>query len=143
MTLSRLMPAAALVTLSACTDAHNPISLVQLKELSPGDAQALAATPFDPGAAVTVRGNATTVVFGENVGMIAVRSGAEKYLFATAAAKDLARQKFSPLTIGPGEEVVVTGILANGGRRISGSIAARADTIAGAGGNRIFARAAL
>lgn len=147
MKLSAFLLAASITLLQGCGDSNVFASLVQAKQLSPEAGKALAAMPFDSGAAVTVHGRATILLFGDpgTMGMIAVQAmeGAGKYAFSTAATKDLAKQGFSRFSLKPGAEILVTGVLAKGGQGIEGFTAARADKIATFDGTVMFDRAAL
>jgi hypothetical protein len=115
---------------------------MQTKELSPEAADALAAISFDSAAPVTVQGRVTTLRFSEPpaTGVMILHAGDAKYAFATAATRDMAKQGFNRFTLQPGEEVIVTGVLAKGGQNIEGLIAARAETIALRDGRTVFDR---
>ncbi len=102
----------------------------------------LSALKFDPRAPVSIRGRIATLVFPEGtVGMVVVESGADRYAFSTAGVPALAKQGFTRFTAKPGQEVIVTGVLAEGGAKIGpGAIAARADTINKIDGSLLFKR---
>ena len=109
--------------------------------------QQLSAMRFDSASPVTVRGRVATLVWPEGVSgmmVVEVNGGAEKYAFSTAGVPAMAKQGFSRLTMRPGEEVIVTGVLATGGQKIGpGFTAARADLITKSDGNRVFDRTRL
>jgi hypothetical protein len=119
----------------------------QGKQLPSSVAMQLAALSFDGGAPVTIRGRVTTLFFGTPgpAGMMGVDAieSSDKYVFSTAQTKDMAKQGFSRYTLSPGEEVLVTGVLAKDGQRFAGFIAARADIVMTTNGRRIFDRATL
>jgi hypothetical protein len=108
---------------------------------------AAAALSFDPRSTVTVRGRLAGIVFGArgSGGLIVVesREARKKYAFATAETREMVRQGFSRFSRQPGDEVIVTGELANGGQTIEGWTAARATRIAIPDGRVIFDRAAV
>jgi hypothetical protein len=110
-------------------------------------AQQLSAMAFDSGSPVTVRGRVATLVWPEGSSgmmLVEVNGGSEKYAFSTARVPQMARQGFSRFTMQPGQEVVVTGVLAAGGQKIGpGFIAARADLITKSDNTRAFDRARL
>lgn len=138
--------AGSLAILAGCSGADELKNLVQLKELPPEAGVALASMRFDAGTPVQVRGPVTTLLFAKpgTTGAIVIHTTAgEKYVFATAATPVLARQGFSRFSLQPGQEVIVTGVRAEGARTIDGLQAARADGIATADGRRLFDRAAL
>jgi hypothetical protein len=117
---------------------------LQLKELGPADAAELAGMSFDPGAKVTVRGRVTTLFFGEPgaTGMMIVHTAdeAQQYAFSTSSTKELAGQGFSRFSVGPGEEVMVTGVTTRDGKKLRGFTAARADSISKADGKKLYDR---
>ena len=110
-------------------------------------AQTLAGMSFDSGVGLTIRGRVTTVVWPEgSAGMMLVEAvgTSEKYAFSTAGVPALAKQGFTRFAVKPGEEVIVTGVLANGSPKIGpGFSAARADLITRADGSRLFDRTLL
>src|ERR1700732_27231 len=108
-----------LAVLVGCRDLDELKNSVQLKELSPADAAALAEMSFDPTAPVTVRGTVSTLFFGPpgTTGMMAIHSGTQRFVFSTAPTKVLAGQGFTRFSMKPGEDVVVTGVLAKGGEK--------------------------
>jgi hypothetical protein len=136
--------AASFVFLSGCDHLDALKNSVQLKELGKADAAELAETPFDPGAKLIVRGRVTTLFFSEpgSTGMMIVHTddGSQSYAFSTSSTKELARQGFSRFSIGPGEEIVVTGVTARDGKKLRGFTAARADTILKADGKKLYER---
>ena len=96
-------------------------------------AQALAAMPSDRGVPLTIHARVTTLVWPEgSSGMILVEAvaGGEKYAFSTARVADMTRQGFTRFALRPGQEVILTGVLANGSPKVGpGFHAARADLI--------------
>ncbi len=144
-TLAVIALTLSMAAMLACSDSHVLIGLVQAKELKPDSAAALAAMPFDWGAPVTVRGTVSTLFFGPPGagGMIVVHGNTGVYAFSTAGTRDMAKQGFTRFTMKPGQQVTVIGILAEGGAKIEGLTAARADTITTNSGQRLFDRAAL
>ena len=131
-----------ITTLSGFAQVPNPETVALTNA-----AQALAALSFDAGAGLTIRGRVTTLVWPErSAGMIlveAVGSG-EKYAFSTAGVPAMGKQGFTRLTLKPGDEVIVTGVMANGSPKIGpGFNAARADLITRADGTHVFNRTLL
>lgn len=111
-------------------------------------AQQLAAMPFDSNAPVTVHGRVAMIVHAlpRMTGMMIVEDtgSGQRYAFSTAGTRDMAKQGFSRFTMHPGEELIVTGVLAKDGQKIGpGFTAARADTITKSDGIRVFDRSAL
>jgi hypothetical protein len=110
-------------------------------------ARQLSAISFDSGSPVTVRGQIATLVWpegGSGMILVYVNGGGEKYAFSTAKVAQLAKQGFSRFTVHPGEEVIVTGVLASGGQKIGpGFTGARADVITKSDGTRVFDRSRL
>jgi len=83
-----------------------------------------------------------------SAGMILVEAigTSEKYAFSTAGVPAMAKQGFTRFTLKPGDEVIVTGVLANGSPKIgpgSGFYAARADLITKSDGTHVFDRTRL
>jgi len=117
----------------------------QLKELTPDAAAGLASISFDSGAPVTVHGHVTTLLFSEpgSAGAMVVHGEEGNFAFATAATRDLAKQKFTRFSLKPGEEVIVSGVAASSGERINGLTPARADMVKTSDGQTLFDRAAL
>ena len=118
----------------------------QAKQLPPEASATLAAMPFDA-APVTVRGRITMALFGVpgTASMITVESttGPEKYVFLTAPTRDMAKQGFTRNSIGPGNEITVTGVSARDHATIEDFLAARADSIALSDGKVVFDRSDL
>ena len=109
-------------------------------------AQTLAAMSFDAGTGLTIRGRVTSLVWPErSAGMILVDAvGGEKYAFSTAGVPAMAKQGFTRFTVKPGDEVIVTGVTANGSPKIGpGFNAARANLITLADGTHLFDRTLL
>ncbi len=110
-------------------------------------AQTLSAMAFDAGTGVTVHARVASAVWPERAaGMIVVEvaGSSEKYAFSTAGVPAMAKQGLSRFTLKPGDEVVISGVLANGNLKIGpGFNAARADLIARADGTRLFDRTQL
>jgi hypothetical protein len=135
------------LALTGCSNWDALKSAMQLKELSPADATALAAMPVDPGARVTVRGRVSTLLFAApgTMGMMVVHEegGTQRFAFSTAPTRDLAKQGFTRFSLSPGQEVVVTGMLVQDGGKIAGYTAARADLVVLADGKTVFDRGAL
>ena len=110
-------------------------------------AQTLSAMAFDSGRGVTLRARVASTVWPERAaGMIVVFVGgtSEKYAFSTAGVPAMAKQGLSRFTLKPGEEIIVSGVLANGNLKIGpGFNAARADLITRIDGTRLFDRTQL
>ena len=110
-------------------------------------AQTLSAMPFDSGSGLTVRARVASAVWPERAaGMIVVEVAgtSEKYAFSTAGVPAMAKQGLSRFTLKPGDEIIVTGVLANGNLKIGpGFNAARADLITRIDGTRLFDRTQL
>src|SRR5215467_1461442 len=105
-------------------------------------AQTLSAMAFDSGRGLTVHARVASVVWPERAaGMIVVEAAgtSEKYAFSTAGVPAMAKQGLSRFTLKPGEEIIVSGVLANGDLKIGpGFNAARADLITRIDGTRLF-----
>ena len=110
-------------------------------------AQTLSAMPFNSGRGLTVRAIVASAVWPERAaGMIVVEvpGSSEKYAFSTAGVPAMAKQGLSRFTLKPGDEIIVTGVRANGDLKIGpGFAAARADLIMRGDGTRLFDRAQL
>jgi hypothetical protein len=110
-------------------------------------AQTLSAMAFDSGSGLTVHARVASVVWPERAaGMIVVEvvGASEKYAFSTAGVPAMAKQGLSRFTLKPGDEIIVTGLLANGNLKIGpGFNAARADLITRIDGTRLFDRTQL
>jgi hypothetical protein len=110
-------------------------------------AQTLSAMAFDSTSGLTVHARVASAVWPERAaGMIVVEVGgsSEKYAFSTAGVPAMAKQGLSRFTLKPGDEIIVTGVLANGNLKIGpGFNAARADLISRPDGTRLFDRAQL
>ena len=112
-------------------------------------AQSLASMSFGSGVGLTTRARVTTMVWPErSAGMILVEAigTSEKYAFSTAGVPAPAKQGLTRFTLKPGDEVIVTGILANGSPKIgpgAAFYAARADLITKADGTHVFDRTRL
>ena len=138
-----LAPAIAITVLSGFAQV-NPESIALTNA-----AQALASMKFDSGVGLTTRARVTTAVWPErSAGMILVEAigTSEKYAFSTAGVPAMAKQGLTRLSLKPGDEVIVTGVLANGSPKIgpgSAYYAARADLITKADGAHVFDRARL
>ena len=117
------------------------------KELRPEAAETLTAMQFDGGAAVTVHGRVTTLLFpppgADGVMVVRATEGGDRYAFSMAATRDLAKQGFTRNSLGPGQEVTVSGVLAASGGKLGDLTAARADSVTVADGDRVFDRAKL
>ena len=131
----------------AAVPAIGQISTPEFDKQLTNAAQQLSATPFDSESPVTVRGQIATLVWpegGSGMILVNVNGGSERYAFSTAKVAQMAKQGFSRFTVHPGEEVIVTGVLAKGGQKIGpGLAAARADLITKSDGNRVFDRSRL
>jgi hypothetical protein len=110
-------------------------------------AQTLSAMAFDSGSGLTVHARVASAVWPERAaGMIVVEVAgtSEKYAFSTAGVPAMAKQGLSRFTLKPGDEIIVTGVLANGNLKIGpGFNAARADLITRIDGTRLFDRTQL
>jgi hypothetical protein len=97
---------------------------------------------FDANAPIATSGHVTAAVWPEGgVGMIVVETGdGLKYAFSTAGVPEMAKQGFTRKSMGPGEEVGVSGVLAPGKTVGDGLMAARADVITKGDGTRVFTR---
>jgi hypothetical protein len=136
-----LMLITLITTLSGFAQVPNPENVALTNA-----AQTLAAMSFDAGMGLTIRGRVTTLVWPErSAGMILVEAvGGEKYAFSTAGVPAMGKQGFTRLTVKPGDEVIVTGVTANGNPKIGpGFNAARADLITRADGSALFNRTLL
>ena len=123
------------------------IATPELNKQLTSAAQQLSQMAFDSGSTVTVRGRVGTLVWPQGTsGMILVEvtGGTEKYAFSTARVPEMAKMGFTRFTMHPGEEIIVTGVLASGGQKIGpGFTAARADMITKSDGSRVFDRSRL
>src|SRR5690242_5914500 len=111
-----LVLAIGIAMLSDSGFAQNPETVVLTNA-----AQSLASMSFDSGVGLTTRVRVTTMVWPErSAGMILVQAigTSEKYAFSTAGVPAMAKQGFTRFTLKPGDEVIVTGILANGSPKI-------------------------
>jgi hypothetical protein len=110
-------------------------------------AQTLSALPFDSGTTLTVHARVTGVVWPERAaGMVVVDvpGASAKYAFSTAGVPAMARQGFTRFALKPGDEIIVSGVLANGNLKIGpGFNAARADLITRPDGTHLFDRTRL
>lgn len=110
-------------------------------------AQTLSAMAFDSGRGLTVHARVASAVWPERAsGMIVVEAAgtSERYAFSTAGVPAMAKQGLSRFTLKPGDEIIVTGVLANGNLKIGpGFNAARADLITRLDGTRLFDRTQL
>jgi hypothetical protein len=139
--IARLMLVIGIAALSGFAQGPNPESVALTNA-----AQTLATMRFDAGAGLTIRGRVATLVWPErSAGMILVEAqGGEKYAFSTAGVPAMSKQGFNRFTVKPGEEVIVTGVTANGSPKIGpGFNAARADLITRADGTQLFNRTLL
>jgi hypothetical protein len=144
MKLAGFVPAIGIMILSGFAQAPNPENIALVNA-----AQALASMSFDSGVGLTTRVRVTTAVWPErSAGMILAEAigTSEKYAFSTAGVPAMARQGLTRFTLKPGDELIVTGVLANGSPRIgpgASFAAARADVITKADGTHIFDRTRL
>jgi hypothetical protein len=131
--------------LSVATAALAQIPTPELNAIFTKAATALSTLNFDAKSPVSIRSRIATLVFPESsAGMVVVNSGTDSYAFTTAGVPALAKQGFTRFTAKPGQEVIVTGVLAEGRVKIGpGAIAARADVINKIDGSELFNRANL
>ncbi len=124
--------------------AFSQVPTPELNKILTNAAQSLTAMRFDANAPVTIRGRVSMLVWPEGTSGIVILEaslGGEKFAFSTARVPQMAQQGFSRFTMKPGEEVIVTGVLAAGKATIGpGFSAARADLITKSDGNRVFDR---
>lgn len=127
--------------------ANGQVATPEMNKVLSNAAQSLGAMQFDPNASVTIRGRVSTLVWPVgSSGMVLIEADqtGDKYAFSTAGVPAMAKQGFTRFSIHPGEEVVVTGVLASGNAKIGpGFNAARADVITKADGTRAFDRSRL
>jgi hypothetical protein len=100
---------------------------------------------FD-GPATTVTGIVASIAFVTPAGTITVDSSdgtGNRYRFITAGPAELTAQGFTHDSLRPGDQVTITGVPANGGEIDDGLITARATTITGPDGRKLFDRATL
>jgi hypothetical protein len=98
------------------------------------------------GPATTVTGIVSSIAFVVPAGTITVDSSdgtGKRYRFMTAGPAELAQQGFTHGSLRLGEQVTITGVLANGGEAVDGLITARATTVTGPDGRKLFDRAIL
>jgi hypothetical protein len=103
-------------------------------------------SPRFDGPATTVKGIVASIAFVVPEGTITVDSAdgtGKRYRFFTAGPAETARQGFTHDSLRVGDMVTITGVLANGGETFNDLITARATTIAGPDGRKIFDRAIL
>lgn len=141
--LSSLLLAVWIAALPVLAQSSTP----ELTKQFTNAAQQLSTMAFGSGSPVTIRGRISTLIWPEGSSgmmLVEVNGGTEKYAFSTARVPQMAKQGFSRFTMQPGEEVIVTGVLANGGQKIGpGFMAARADLITKSDGTRVFDRTRL
>jgi hypothetical protein len=137
---------AASLALAFSTAVFGQVATPELNKVLSAAAQQLAGMTFDSNASVTIRGRISTLVWPErSSGMIVVEaSDGGKYAFSTAGVPAMAKQGFTRLAVHPGEEVIVTGVLAASNAKIGpGLTAARSDLITKSDGSRVFDRSRL
>ena len=138
---------AASLALALSTTVFGQVPTAELDKVLSAAAQQLAGMTFDSKASVTIRGRISTLVWPErSSGMIVVEAsdGVGKYAFSTAGVPAMAKQGFTRFALHPGEEVIVTGVLAASDGKIGpGLTAARADLITKSDGSRVFDRSRL
>lgn len=124
--------------LTGCSRISTPLADTELSAA----AAELAALQFEPSAPVSTSGHVTAAVWPESgPGMIVVQTGdGLKYAFSTATVPAMAKQGLTRRSMGPGEEVGVSGLLAPGKTVGSGLTAARADIITKGDGTHVFTR---
>ena len=117
----------------------------EMDKLLSSAAQSLSEMQFDSNAPVTVRGHVTTLVWPVGAsGMLVVKTDQGEFAFSTAKVPQMVKQGFTRFALHPGEEVIVTGVLASGKAKIGpGLNAARADLVTKSDGNRVFDRSRL
>jgi hypothetical protein len=127
--------------------AYSQVATPEMNKILTNAAQSLAALQFDSNAPVTIRGRVSTLIWPEgSSGMVLIEADqtGEKYVFSTAGVPAMAKQGFTRFAIHPGEEVIVTGVMANGKAKIGpGFYAARAVLITKADGTHVFDRSRL
>ena len=145
-----MKPTAASFVLAVSMSVFPAVSQVatpQVDQILSGAARSLAGMQFDGNAPITVRGRVSTLVWPEkSSGMVIIEASqsGEKFAFATAGVAAMAKQGFTRFAMQPGEEVIITGVLASGNAKIGpGFNAARADLITKSDGNRVFDRSKL
>jgi len=98
---------------------------------------------FDESKTVRVTGTVVSLTFINPVGALMVEQDGSRYLFATAAARDMITQQgFQKGTLKPGDRVEVSGVLSVGRQSLERATAARADLIV-VDGKTVFNRATL
>jgi hypothetical protein len=76
--------------------------------------------------------------------VVEVAGNSAKYAFSTAGVPAMARQGLTRFALKPGDEIIVTGVLANGNLKIGpGFNAARADLVTRTDGTHLFDRTRL
>jgi hypothetical protein len=98
------------------------------------------------GPATSVTGVVASIAFVTPAGTITVDSTdgtGKRYRFMTAGPAELATQGFTHDSLKPGDQVTITGMPANGGETVDGLITARATTVTGPDGRKLFDRAML
>jgi hypothetical protein len=93
-----------------------------------------------------VTGIVSSIAFVVPAGTITVDSSdgtGKRYRFMTARPTELATQGFTHGSLKPGDQVTITGILANSGEIADGLITASATTITGPDGRKLFDRAEI
>jgi|SRR5215471_7182530 len=135
----------ALATSISLSIAFAQVPTPEQNKLLSSAAQSLAEMQFDTNAPVTIHGYVTTAVWPIGAsGMLVVKTDQGEYAFSTAKVPQMAKQGFTRFAIHPGEQVIVTGVLASGKAKIGpGLNAARADLITKSDGNRVFDRSRL
>jgi len=141
----RHMFVSALLALSI--SAYSQVQTPEMDQILTSASRSLAAMQFDANSPITIRGRVSILVWPEGTsGMVVIEAsqGGEKYAFSTARVANLAKQGFTRFAVHPGEELIVTGVLAADRAKIGpGLTAARADLITNADGTRAFDRARL
>ena len=135
------VPTVALFTLVGCSGLGVIGDLVQEEDVSPTDAIELAGMPFGTDR-VTVRGWVTILLFppsGEGMFVVHGNDG-KRYAVSMAETKGMARQGLTRFSIGPGERVTISAVLARDGKKIKEFTAARADRVTNSKGKVIFER---
>jgi hypothetical protein len=109
---------------------------------------ALASMTYDPASPVTVTGAAVFKMEWTNpdaaVSVDPKDGSGKRYTFLMASPNQLLKQGMTRVSLKPGDEVTITGVLSTGGQTMpDGTIAASAATITRADGTKLFDRSTL
>jgi len=145
--MQRIAASFVLVVSVSAFRAVSQVATPQVDPILSSAARSLTGMQFDANAPITVRGRVSTLVWPEkSSGMVIIEAspGGEKYAFATGGVPAMAKQGFTRFAMQPGEQVIVTGVLASGNAKIGPDLnAARADLITKSNGSRVFDRSRL